>query len=42
LISTFVNAKVVPLLSHTVTVTGEISKKAGIMVITADDAKNVK
>src|SRR5207244_7399734 len=25
------NAKVVPLLSHTVTVTGEISKKAGIM-----------
>ena len=36
------NAKVVPLLSHTVTVTGEVSKKAGIMVITADEAKNVK
>src|SRR5215467_4218470 len=36
------NAKVVPLLSHTVTVTGEVSKKAGMMMITADEAKNVK
>jgi hypothetical protein len=36
------NAKVVPLLSHTVTVTGEVSKKAGIMVISVDEAKTVK
>ena len=36
------NAKVVPLLSHTVTVTGEVSKKAGIMVISSDEAKAVK
>jgi hypothetical protein len=36
------NAKVVPLLSHTVTVTGEVSKKAGIMVISADEAKDVR
>jgi hypothetical protein len=36
------NAKVVPLLSHTVTVTGEVSRKAGIMVISADEVKNAK
>ena len=36
------NAKVVPLLSHTVTVTGEVTEKAGMPVITADDAKLVK
>jgi alanine dehydrogenase len=36
------NAKVVPLLSHTVTVSGEVSKKAGILVISADEAKDVK
>ena len=36
------NARVVPLLSHKVTVTGEVSKKAGILVISADEAKDVK
>ena len=36
------NAKVVPLLSHTITITGEVSRKAGVMVIFADEAKNVK
>src|SRR5437773_6752963 len=36
------NAKVLPLLSHKVTLTGEVSKKAGIMVISADEAKDVK
>ena len=36
------NAKVVPLLSHIVTVTGEVSKKAGMMVISADEAKDIK
>jgi hypothetical protein len=36
------NAKVVPLLSHTVTVTGEVSTKAGMLVISADEAKDVK
>ena len=33
------NAKAVPLLGHKATVTGEVTEKAGIMVITADDAK---
>jgi len=36
------NAKLVPLLSHTVSVTGEVSKKAGMMVISADEAKDAK
>src|SRR5215467_894347 len=36
------NAKLVPLLSHTVSVTGEVSKKAGMMVIFADEAKDAK
>jgi hypothetical protein len=36
------NAKLVPLLSHKVSVTGEVSKKAGMMVISADEAKDVK
>ena len=36
------NAKMVPLLNHIVTVTGEVSKKAGIMVISADEVKDVK
>jgi hypothetical protein len=35
------NAKVVPFLSHTVTVTGEVTKKQGMMMITTDDAKMV-
>jgi hypothetical protein len=36
------NARVVPLLSHIVTVTGEVSRKAGVMVISADEVRNVK
>ena len=36
------NAKCLPLLSHTVTVTGEITQKAGISVISANDATLVK
>ena len=36
------NAKAVPLLSHTVTVTGDVSEKAGVTVISADDAKVIK
>ena len=33
------NAKVVPLLGHTVTVTGDVYEKNGMMMIAADDAK---
>ncbi len=36
------NAKVIPLLGHTVTITGEVSEKNHMMVITADEAKLVK
>jgi hypothetical protein len=36
------NAKAVPLLSHTVTVTGDVSEKAGMKMLTADDATMVK
>jgi hypothetical protein len=36
------NAKVVPLLGHTVTVTGDVYEKNGITMIAADDAKMVK
>ena len=33
------NAKVVPLLGHTVTVTGDVHEKNGMMMIAADDAR---
>ena len=36
------NAKVVPLLGHTVTITGDVYEKDGITMIAADDAKMVK
>lgn len=36
------NAKVVPLLGRIVTVSGEVSKKAGMMVISADEVKEIK
>jgi hypothetical protein len=36
------NAKVVPLLGHTVTVTGDVYEKNGMTMIAADDAKMVK
>ena len=36
------NAKVVPLLGHTVTVTGDTYEKLGMTMIAADDAKMVK
>jgi hypothetical protein len=36
------NAKVVPLLSHTVTVTGDVYEKTGMTMISADEAKIVK
>ena len=36
------NAKVVPFLGHIVTITGEVSEKGPMRVITADDAKLVK
>ena len=35
------NAKAVPLLTHTVTVTGEVYEKAGMTMISADDAQLV-
>jgi len=36
------NAKAAPLLTHTVTVTGDVYEKNGTKVISADDAKMVK
>jgi hypothetical protein len=36
------NARVVPLLGHTVTVTGDVYEKDGMTMIAADDAKMVK
>ena len=36
------NAKAVPLLGHKATVTGEVSEKAGMTMIAADDAKIVQ
>lgn len=36
------NAKVVPLLGHTVTVTGDVYEKDGMTMIAADEAKMVK
>ena len=36
------NVKVVPLLGHTVTVTGDVYDKDGMTMIAADDAKMVK
>ena len=36
------NAKVVPLLGHTVTVTGDVYEKQGMTMIAADNAKMVK
>jgi len=36
------NAKIVPHLTHTVTVTGEVTKVDGLMVITANDVTMVK
>jgi len=36
------NAKSVPLLSHTVTVTGDVTEKAGMMMLKADDATIVQ
>ena len=36
------NAKAVPLLTHTVTVTGDVSEKGGTKILAADDAKIVK
>jgi hypothetical protein len=33
------NARVVPLLGHTVTVTGDVYEKNGMMMIAADDAR---
>jgi hypothetical protein len=35
------NAKLWPILGHTVTVTGDVSTKDGMPTITADDAKDV-
>jgi Protein of unknown function (DUF5818) len=36
------NARVVPLLGHTVTITGDVSEKNGTTMLAADDAKLVK
>jgi len=36
------NAKIVPLLGHTVTVTGDVHEKNGMLMIAADGAKIVK
>lgn len=36
------NAKIVPHLAHTVTVTGEVTQKDGIMMIAASEVKMVK
>ena len=36
------NAKAVPLLSHTVTVTGDVTEKDGMMMLAASDAKVIK
>jgi len=35
------NAKLWPILGHTVTITGDVSQKEGMPMITADDAKDV-
>jgi hypothetical protein len=35
------NEKLIPLLGHTVTITGDVAVKAGMPTITADDAKDV-
>ena len=36
------NAKAIPLLGHSVTVKGDVTQKAGISVLSADDASMVK
>jgi hypothetical protein len=36
------NAKLVPHMAHTVTITGEVSEKDGMMTITASDLKMIK
>jgi hypothetical protein len=36
-----INAKLVPHMSHTVTITGDVSEKDGVTVITASDLKMV-